>query len=196
MYTCKDCSDSYISDYTDPTGHEWDNGTVVTNSTCESEGVKEYHCKHCSEKMIQAVSPIGHKPGKAATCTEAQICENCRAVLELPTGHHYSETIMPPSCSAMGYTTYICDDCGNSYVGDYTDKTAHHYSSVITPATCTELGFATYTCTECGDEYKSDYTGKIPHHYHADVTAPTCTAMGYTTFTCRNCGEKLCFGLY
>lgn len=187
-HACANCDDIYISDYTEATGHEWDNGTVITSSTCDSEGVKEFHCKHCDEKMIQAISATGHKPGTPATCTEAQTCESCGAVLELPTGHHYSETVTPPSCSAMGFTTFTCDDCGASYIGNYTDKTAHHYVGVITSATCTELGYTTYTCSECGDEYKSDYVDKTEHHYHIDVTAPTCTAMGYSTYTCHDCG--------
>ena len=189
-YTCAECGDVYISNYTDPTGHEWDNGTIVTNSTCSGEGVMEYDCKNCDEKMIQAISATGHKPGAAATCTEPQTCETCGAVLEMPTGHHYSETVTLPSCTAMGFTTYTCDDCGTSYTGDYTDKTEHHYESVIAPATCTELGFTTYTCTKCGDSYKSDYTDKKPHSYKAVVTPATCTTMGFTTYTCDDCGES------
>lgn len=189
-YTCADCGEVYISGYTDATGHEWDNGRTVTSSTCESEGVMEYHCKHCDEKMIQAISATGHTPGAAATCTEPQICTSCGAILEMPTGHHYSETITPPSCTAMGYTTYTCDICGDSYTGSYTDMTEHHYEGVITPSTCTELGYTTYTCTECGDSYKSDYTDKKPHSYKAVVTPATCTTMGFITYTCEECGDS------
>ena len=189
-FTCADCGTAYISDYTDAKGHEWDNGHIVTNSTCSGEGVMEYNCKHCDEKMIQAISATGHKPGKAATCTEPQICETCEAILELPTGHHYSESVTAPTCTAMGYTTFTCNDCDDSYVGNYTDKTKHHYHSEVTPATCTELGYTTYTCTDCGDEYKSDYTDKAPHSYNAVVTPATCTTMGFTTYTCEDCGDS------
>ncbi len=189
-HACANCDDIYISDFTEATGHEWDNGTVITSSTCDSEGVKEFHCRHCDEKMIQAISATGHKPGAPATCTEPQVCESCGAVLELPTGHHYSETVTPPNCSAMGFTTFTCDGCSTSYIGNYTDKTAHHYVSVITPATCTELGYTTYTCTECGDEYKSDYVDKKPHDYKAEVTPATCTTMGFTTYTCADCRDS------
>lgn len=189
-YTCADCGTAYISDYTNPTGHEWDNGRVVTNSTCSGEGVMEYKCKHCDEKMIQAISAIGHNPGPTATCTEPQTCQTCDAVLELPTGHHYSESVTAPTCSAMGFTTYTCHDCGASYIGNYTDKTEHHYTSAVTPATCTALGYTTYTCSECGDEYKSDYVDKKPHAYSSVVTPATCTQMGFTTYTCPDCGDS------
>ncbi|MCI8403350.1 MAG: hypothetical protein HFE49_00440 [Clostridia bacterium] len=189
-YKCRNCDDTYVSDYTEPRGHKWDEGHTVTNSTCESEGVMEYDCKHCDEKMIKAVSATGHTLGEAATCTEPQTCESCGAILELPTGHTYSETVTEPTCTAMGYTTYNCDNCDHSYVGDYKDKIAHKYSADITAPTCTAMGYTTFTCEDCGDSYISDYTDKAPHNYNAVVTAPTCTTMGYTTYTCADCSDS------
>ena len=73
-HTCTVCGDTYISDYTEPTGHDWDEGHTVTVSTCDGEGVIEYHCKNCDEKMIKATSAKGHTAGAPATCTEPQIC--------------------------------------------------------------------------------------------------------------------------
>ena len=189
-YKCRNCDDTYISDYTEPSGHQWDEGHIITNSTCESDGVMEYDCKQCDEKMIKAVSANGHTPGAAATCTQPQICENCNAILELPKGHSYSETVTKPTCTTMGYTTYSCENCDNSYIGNYTDKTSHNYKSTVTAPTCTTMGYTTYTCVDCKDSYVSDYTDKLAHNYIADVTAPTCTTMGYTTYTCADCGEN------
>ena len=90
----------------------------------------------------------------------------------------------------MGYTTYTCENCDNSYVGDYTDKIAHKYSASVTAPTCTAMGYTTFTCSDCGDSYVSDYTDKTAHKYIASVTAPTCTEMGYTTYTCADCGDS------
>ena len=190
--TCTMCGLNYVSDYTEPTGHEWDEGHTVTTSTCESEGVIEYRCKNdnCSEKMIKAESATGHAPGKAATCTEPQTCEKCGTVLELPKGHSYSEKAVAPTCTAMGYTEYKCDNCDDSYVGDYTDKAEHEYAKNITAPTCTEHGYTTNTCVNCGDEFVSDYTEKKPHNYNAEITKPTCTNFGFTTFVCADCGDK------
>ncbi len=189
-YTCTMCGSSYVSDYTDPTGHNWDEGHIITSSTCTSEGVTEYHCQNdgCNEKMIKADSATGHTPGKAATCTEPQICEVCQTVLAMPTGHHYHSEVIPPTCTSMGYTTYTCD-CGDSYVGDYTDMLDHDYSMTVTVPTCTEHGFTTYSCKNCSEEYISDYTEKLPHEYESVITQPTCTSMGYTTYTCKQCGD-------
>ena len=190
--TCTMCGLNYVSDYTEPTGHNWDEGHLVTSSTCTADGVIEYHCKNktCKEKMIKADSAKGHTPGKAATCTEPQICTVCETVLELPKGHHYSENVVAPTCTAMGYTEYKCDNCDDSYVGDYTDKIAHDYTQTVTNPTCTEHGYTTNTCINCGDEFVSDYTEKKPHNYNAVITNPTCTEFGYTTYTCADCGDS------
>ena len=190
--TCTMCGQTFVSDYTESTGHNWDGGHSVTSSTCTADGVIEYHCTNagCKEKMIKAESATGHTPGKAATCTEPQTCEKCGTVLELPKGHSYSENVVAPTCTAMGYTEYKCDNCGDSYVGNYTDKAEHDYKQTVTNPTCTEHGYTTYTCVNCGDEFVSDYTEKKPHNYKAEITNPTCTEFGFTTYTCAECGDS------
>lgn len=190
--TCTMCGLNYVSDYTDPTGHSWDEGTEVTSPTCTGEGVIEYHCRNegCDEKMIKAESATGHTPGAAATCTMPQLCEICGTVLEQATGHHYEIEVTAPTCTEMGYTTYTCSGCGDSYISDYVEKAAHDYKAAVTEPTCTEHGYTTYTCSSCGDTYISDYTEEVPHSYESVVTAPTCTEMGYTTYTCSACGHS------
>ena len=190
--TCTMCGQTFVSDYTEPTGHDWDEGHTVTNSSCESEGVIEYRCKNdnCSEKMIKAESAKGHTPGKAATCTEPQTCEKCGTVLALPKGHNYSEKIVAPTCTEMGYTIFECKDCKDTYNGDYTDKIAHDYKKTVFAPSCTAMGYTTYTCKNCDDEFISDYTEKKPHNYKAEITKPTCTEFGHTTYTCADCGDS------
>ncbi|MBQ2663956.1 MAG: hypothetical protein IJG16_07410, partial [Clostridia bacterium] len=144
--------------------------------------------------MIKATSAKGHTAGAPATCTEPQICTDCGAILELPTGHHYHTTVFEPTCTAMGYTVYECDDCDHSYIADYTDKIPHNYKSSVTAPTCTEMGFTTYTCEDCGDSYISDYTDKLPHEYKATVTEPACTELGFTTYVCDDCGDSYISG--
>ena len=61
-------------------------------------------------------------------------------------GADYTETVTPPTCTEMGYTTYVCETCGDTYKDNYTDKLPHDYAAVVTEPTCTEHGFTTYTC--------------------------------------------------
>ncbi len=188
--TCTMCAYHYVSDYTEPTGHAWDDGHTVTNSTCDAEGVIEYHCTNanCTEKMIKATSANGHTPGIDATCTEPQRCTACDTVLELPTGHSYTADVVNPTCTALGYTVYTCH-CGDSYIADYMDKLPHNYNANVTEPTCTEHGFTRYICVDCDDSYISDYTEKLLHDYKSEITNPTCTSMGFTTYICEDCGD-------
>ena len=188
--TCTMCGQTFVSDYTEPTGHDWDEGHTITSSSCTSEGVIEYNCKNCSEKMIKAESATGHTPGEAATCTEPQTCEKCGTVLALPTGHNYSEKIVAPTCTEMGYTIFECKDCKDTYNGNYTDKIAHDYKKTVSAPSCTAMGYTTYTCKNCDDEFISDYTDKLSHNYKAEITNPTCTEFGHTTYTCADCGDS------
>ena len=189
--TCTMCRQTFVSDYTEPTGHNWDEGHSVTTSTCTADGVIEYHCTNagCNEKIIKAESAKGHTPGRAATCTEPQTCEACGVILNLPKGHSYSEKVVAPTCTELGYTIYTCESCGDSYKADYVDKAAHDYTKTVTAPTCTALGYTVYECKNCDYKYISDYTDKINHSYIADVTEPTCTASGYTVYTCEICGK-------
>ena len=98
--------------------------------------------------------------------------------------------ITEPTCEGMGFTTYTCEDCGYSYVADYTDAKGHNYNEVVTAPTCTEIGFSTFTCDICGKSYIGNETAKTAHNYEKTVTAPTCTELGFTTYTCVVCGES------
>ena len=189
--TCTICRQTFVSDYTEPTGHIWDEGHSVTTSTCTADGVIEYHCTNagCNENMIKAESATGHTPGKVATCTEPQTCEACGVILNLPKGHSYSKNVVMPTCTAMGYTEYKCDNCDDSYIGDYTNIAEHDYKKSVTAPSCTAMGYTTYTCKNCDDEFISDYTDKLSHNYKAVITKPTCTEFGFTTYTCAECGD-------
>lgn len=162
--TCTMCGLNTVSDYTDATGHDWDEGTVITNSTCSAEGVIKYSCTDCLEIMVKATTANGHTPGAAATCTEPQLCEVCETVLQLPHGHNYGTEITEPTCTAMGYTTYTCTDCNDSYVSDHTDRKEHNYVTAETAPTCTKHGYTTYSCSDCAQVYESDYQSPLGHN--------------------------------
>ena len=51
----------------------------------------------------------------------------------------------------MGFTTYTCSECGNSYVADYKEQKGHTPSEWIIdePATIENAGEKHIECTEC-----------------------------------------------
>jgi len=186
-HTCDLCGDVRVDTFTNPTGHRWNDGEILTNTTCEGDGVKIFTCLDCGETKLQAVSANGHRPGAAATCTEPQRCLDCNAILELPTGHEYFATIVPPTCTTMGYTIWECVHCGDRFIADYVDRLPHNYEAVITAPTCLEMGFTTFTCADCGVERVGDFVSALGHNFEITITEPTCTTMGFSTYTCRRC---------
>lgn len=66
--------------------------------------------------------------------------------------HSYSATnVTNPTCTEQGYTTFICDKCGDSYDTYFIDTIAHTYGEkiVIKEPSCTENGQSKEVCTVC-----------------------------------------------
>ena len=85
--------------------------------------------------------------------------------------HGYRADVTAPTCTAQGYTTYTCD-CGESYVGDYTEAALHDWENGV--------------CGVCGDTGESlalryddryDITGKTVEIL--DAGTPTSFQVGY-----------------
>ena len=82
-----------------------------------------------------------------------------------PCEHSYETKVTKPTCTAEGYTTYKCKNCGDTYTADQTAKTAHTFQN----GKCS-----------CGAE-DPNYVPPCEH----DWVDPTCTADGY----CTKCDE-------
>ena len=157
-------------------GHNYE--AVVTAPDCVNGGYTTYTCSVCGDSYVaDEVAALGHT-WNAADCTTAKTCSVCGATEGAAAGHNYEAVVTAPTCTAGGYTTYICSVCGDSYVGDETAALGHTW----TDATCT----APKTCSVCG----ATEGAAAGHSYEAVVTAPTCTAGGYTTYTCSVCGDS------
>ena len=153
LHICEGCGSSFVTDYTDALGHSWDEGTIITNATCTGESVMEYTCTRCGATRLEGGDASGHVPGEAATCTTPQLCTNCGAVIENALGHDYEAVVTDPTCTEMGYTTYTCTRCGDSYKGDYTDAAGHQPGDWIIdvePTTDSE-GSKHKECEVCGE---------------------------------------------
>ena len=90
--------------------------------------------------------------------------------------HAYTETVVAPTCTEKGYTSFVCT-CGDSYTENETAATGHTYTDVVTAPTCTDAGYTTHTCA-CGDTYTDAETAATGHAYDDDKDAD-----------CNNCGE-------
>ena len=163
---CEVCHATLVEQEVTPAlNHDWDNGVVTTPATCTKDGVKTYTCKR----------DVSH------TYTEA-----------IPaTGHDYTEKVVLPTCESDGYTIFTCNNCGDIYTGNVTEKLGHDYQlKDHKDATCTEAGYDYY---ECSRDALHNYTEAIPatdHMYGKEVVEPTCTEPGYTRYTCAYCGDS------
>ena len=163
VHICEGCGSSFVTDYTDPLGHSWDEGTEITGSTCTGEGITEYTCIRCGATRLEGDAAAGHVPGEAATCTTPQLCTKCGAVIVNALGHDYQEEVTAPTCTEMGYTTYTCSRCGDTYKGNYTDAAGHKPGDWIIdqePTTDSE-GSKHKECTVCGETLETEEIEKI-----------------------------------
>ncbi len=67
--------------------------------------------------------------------------------------HSYSETVVKPTCTQKGYTTYACA-CGFSYNDNYTNTTAHTFGewTTVTAPSAGKTGKAVRKCSVCKTE--------------------------------------------
>jgi len=188
-HSCDICGEGFVTDYTDPTGHDWDEGTIIHNATCTGESLKEYHCKNCDEKRYENNASAGHTPGEPATCTEPQTCTKCGAIIAKATGHNFKPEVTEPTCTTMGFTNYVCENCGFEYQGKYAQQLGHRFTATVTEPTCLEQGFTTHVCDRCGLTYVDEYTDALGHDWDNGTTyvGPTCNGEGMKEYRCKRC---------
>ena len=163
LHLCKGCGSSFITDYTDPLGHSFDEGTVVTSPSCTGEGVTEYRCERCGYHYVEGNAAAGHTPGDEATCTAPQLCTKCGAVIMPALGHSFKSEVTAPTCTEMGFTTYTCERCGESYKSDYVKATGHKASDWIIDKepTTDSKGSKHKECLNCGETLETETIEKL-----------------------------------
>ncbi len=72
-YTCSACGDSYVSDYTAASGHNYVAGES-TAATCTEQGVTEYTCSACGTSKTTYTAANGHTyvNGTCSVCGEVE----------------------------------------------------------------------------------------------------------------------------
>ncbi|MCQ2911234.1 MAG: hypothetical protein MJ244_03510 [Clostridia bacterium] len=215
---CPKCG--YTSNYDiKPAGHKWNNGTITTYATCLEPGVRTYECVRygCNETKTEPIQATGHdfrkqnSKSKSATCGEDGYdyyycthypCTETKTVPVPATGNHrYLKsdiTVVEPTCTEQGYTSYKCRSCGNVDKRNLIDPIGHAWDKGIvkTPATYAADGEMLYTCTRQGcSETKTEPIPKLAcenHNYAVDASkskAATCQEDGVEVKVCSNCGD-------
>ena len=111
--------------------------------------------------------------------------------VEIPAPDHTyeaSETV-EPTCTADGYTVWVCSACGDTYT-EVLEATGHTLVDTAVEPTCVSEGYTQHDCSVCGISYRDSFVDALGHSYEAVVTEATCTTGGWTTYTCANCGHS------
>ncbi len=168
---CSNCGEVIATKVIPATGaHTWDNGTVTTEPTETTPGVRTFTCAVCSQTKTEVIPATG--------------------------AHTFVFTKnVAPSCTEAGYDLYTCRDCGASEQRNVKPALGHKWDSgtVTAEPTETDPGTMTYTCTVCGQTKTEVIHATGPHtHVWGEGTvtvAPTETTPGVRTYTCTVCGK-------
>ncbi len=168
---CANCGDVIATEVIPATGaHTWDNGTVTTEPTETTPGVRTFTCAVCSQTKTEVIPATG--------------------------AHTFVFTKnVAPSCTEAGYDLYTCRDCGASEQRNVKPALGHKWDSgtVTTEPTETDPGTMTYTCTVCGATKTEVIPATGPHTHVWDegtvTVAPTETTPGVRTYPCTVCGQ-------
>ncbi len=216
-YTCSNCGDSYVTDYTNPTNHEGTTEIIPgKKATCTEDGLTDgLICTACNTVITeQTVIDAHHTPEDyevAPNCTEPGItgatkCSVCDEILEagtvvFPTGH--SATIIegkPATCTEDGLTAgSYCpvEGCGYVHVAQQVIPALGHdiVEDEGKDASCTEPGLTAGSyCKRCGEVFaKQEYIPVKDHTVVIDpAVEPTTDKTGLTEGShCDVCGKVL-----
>ena len=195
-YTCP-CGDTY-TEVIPANGHKAVTDAAV-DATCTETGLTEgSHCETCGEVLVaQTVVPAkGHTPGADANCNDAQTCTVCGTELEAALGHDYVSTVVPPTCTEDGYTSYTCSRCGDTYTDTPVSSTGHTpVTDAAVEPDCENTGLTEGShCDVCGETLVAQEV--VPANGHTPVkdaaVEPDCENTGLTEGShCDVCGKTL-----
>mgnify|MGYP002624861349 CR=1 FL=1 len=204
-YTCT-CGDLYTKTIK-AAGHIWDNGVVSVETTCETDGSKNFTCKTCGKTKTEIVKATGHDysdeevvtpPSCDSTGYKIRKCTKCGDSIDekMPALEHQlgdlESLLKKPTCFSAGVGMYKCKLCGESFVREISKTTHEYIKELVSGATCNQAGIVRYTCNNCEFSYTDtdeDNYPKLSHKYEVtSETKPTCTEKGKMVYTCKNCG--------
>ena len=188
------------------TGHDYDEGKVTKEPTCEEKGEKTYTCERCGYSYTEELAAKGHTvvtdPAVDATCTEdgkteGSHCSVCGKVLKeqetvKATGHKWDEgkVTKKPTTTEEGIRTYTCTVCSFTRTEpipklEEPDECIHENTEIKYASNNNGTHAANTVCKDCGETLEThtddcDYTSEI-------TKEPTCEEKGEETYTCKYC---------
>lgn len=186
IYKCE-CGETDIDNFTDPLGHSYGAGQVITS--CTENGYTQYVCSRCNNvEKRNETDPTGHsftvvKETVAATCAEdgytVYSCANDGCTVELTepntgsaTGHDFSIVVdsKKATCTEAGYTVHSCanDGCTEQQMTDIS-ATGHSFGNWSGDTNTCGNCSATIRATDLKITREYESTGTSSVHYDIQV---------------------------
>ena len=133
--------------------HKHQYEATVTNATCTTPVTIIYTCA-CGETYEEQTKQFAEHQYTVTIIDPT--CINCGyTYIDNPTPvqpHNFKQMLIQPTCIQNGYSIYECQDCGESYTSDFTEKSSKHDWTeweITKNATPENKGYRVRTCTVC-----------------------------------------------
>lgn len=140
--TCSECGDVTRTESRGACVYDMTKPNEVHAPTCTENGKNVYYCQVNPEhKKTETLKSVGHLWGEwvvdiPATCSlthisdgsRHRVCLNCterQDEVVLPHTCEAGGTVVDATCTTVGYTVYVCDDCGVEYKREFHEPIAH-----------------------------------------------------------------------
>ena len=178
--------------------HDFEDWTEEYKATCTQNGKKTKTCEVCGYTETEFTDAMGHTEKIVnkveATCklpgyTGDVICETCGETISLGEAigvktHDYKPSVIEPTCTEDGYTTYTCSACGDNYTLDEIGKLGHTGGT----ANCKDKAVCTRCNTAYGDFDKNNHKNIVTDK----AVSASCSATGLTEGShCDACGKGI-----
>ena len=196
---CSECGEILEEQETVPAlGHRY----IVNNVApgCITGGYDEHICTACGDSYKDnAVDPLGHTPGEAATCDLPQVCSVCTTLITPALGHIAREdAYVAPTCTVNGWSAgATCSVCGEVLIAQNMIPALGHTVVVdaAVAADCENAGLTEGShCSVCNEGIVAqEIIPALGHTVVVDAAkAADCENSGLTEGShCSACGTVL-----
>ena len=173
-HSCSRCNKTVIQ------AHEWSEGKVTKEPTCDEMGVESFACLVCNAVKTQLVDALGHdyKDGyQPSGAVHTRTCSRCDKIAYQAHTWSDGEITKKPTCTEEGIEIFVCSVC-NGERTESISSLGHDYTDEYQP----DGDVHSRLCTRCSDPDSQ------PHEWQrTGYTAPTCTESGSEIYVCTVC---------
>ena len=165
-----------------PCTHSWNSGSVTTQPTCTTAGVKTYTCTLCNAQETESIPALGHNLGGWTKLNDTQhqrACSRCSYKEQANHSWNGGTVTTQPTCTAAGVKTYTCSVC-NGTKTETINPLGHSWGAWTM---LNETQHQRVCARDASHKETQDHT------WDAGVVTqePTATTPGIRTYTCGVC---------